>query len=274
MIKFEKVSMTFPEWELKEISFEIKKGSFTSILGPSGSGKTSILRIISGLEEHEGLVYLNEENVTNLNANERNIGFVFQNNSLFTHLNVFENIAFPLKIKKEKNIKERVLKTLKLINLTGFEKRNVNELSGGEQKRVAIGRALSFNPSILLLDEPLNGLDSSLKEKMKLFLKELQETLNITTVMVTHDVDEAFYLSDKIIVLNKGEKMQDDKPENIFLKPKNAFVKSFVSDYELIKGKVKTINGKQFIQGSFLIPVKKGEKEFFINIKKTNYKPV
>ena len=275
MIRLENVSLAFPEWRIEKISFEVKKGSFASVVGPSGCGKTTLLRIIAGLlQEDKGNVFFEGKNVSGLPPEKRNVGFVFQNNSLFTHLNVFENIAFGLRMRKEEYVTEKVLKTLELVNLKGFETRAVGGLSGGEQKRVALGRAISFNPALLLLDEPLNGMDASLKEKMKVFLKELQEKTGITTVMVTHDIDEAFFLSDKIIVLNNGQKMQEDSPENIFLKPKNSFVKKFVSDYELIEAQKKTINGKNFIQGKFLFPAKKDGKRFFLSFKKTNYKAV
>ncbi len=272
-IRLEKLKLVFENfWEMN-FSLKIKDGCFTSIVGPSGCGKTTLLRIISGLQEiEEGKIFFGEKEVTKVPAEKRNAGFVFQGDALFTHLNVFENIAFGLKMKKQKNIKEKVLKALELVHLNGFEKRRVTKLSGGEKRRVAIARAIAFEPDLLLLDEPLSGLDAKLKEKMKVFLKELSEKTGLTIIMVTHDIDEAFFLSDRIVVMDKGKKMQEGKPEEIFLKPKNDFVKNFVSDYVLVEGKQKNLHGKNFIEGKFLLPVKKTGKKALINFKKTNYK--
>jgi len=175
---------------------------------------------------------------------------------------------------KKEEIEKKVLEALELVHLNGFEKRNVNNLSGGEKRRTAIARAIAFKPDLLLLDEPLNGLDAKLKEKMKVFLKELCEKTKLTTIMVSHDIDEAFFLSDKIIVMNSGKIEQQGKPEEIFLHPKNAFVKDFVSDYILVEGKKKSVNGKDFVEAKFLLPAKKGKGKAFINFKKTNYKMV
>ncbi|PJA19398.1 MAG: polyamine ABC transporter ATP-binding protein, partial [Candidatus Diapherotrites archaeon CG_4_10_14_0_2_um_filter_31_5] len=204
---------------------------------------------------------------------KRNTGLVFQNDTLFSHLNVFDNIGFGLKMRKKskKEIEKKVLNALELVHLQGFENREVNNLSGGEKRRTAIARAISFEPELLLLDEPLNGLDAKLKEKMKLFLKELSEKTSLTVLMVTHDIDEAFFLSDKIVVMNNGRVEQEGKPEEIFLNPINAFVKNFVSDYVLIEGKPRIVNGKKMIEGKFLLPAK-GKGKALINFKKTNYK--
>ena len=272
-VKLKKIKLSFEKfWEM-DFSLKIKDGCFTSIVGPSGCGKTTLLRIISGLQEvKEGKIFFGEKEVTKVPAEKRNTGFVFQGDALFTHLNVFENIAFGLKMRKQKNIEEKVLKALELVHLKGFEKRKVDKLSGGEKRRTAIARAIAFEPDLLLLDEPLNGLDANLKEKMKKFLKELGEKTGLTIIMVTHDIDEAFFLSDRIVVMDKGKKMQEGKPEEIFLKPENDFVKNFVSDYVLIEGKQKNLRGKNFIEGKFLLPVKKTGKKALINFKKTNYK--
>ena len=271
-LKLEKISISYSDWEMENLSFFVKSGSFTSIVGPSGSGKTTLLRLIAGIEkQEEGKIFFGKKEVTLKPAEERNIGFVFQNDSLFSHLNVYENIAFGLKIKKEKNIFEKVKDTLAIVQLTGFEKRKVTELSGGEKKRVAIARALAFNPSILLLDEPLNGLDAKLKETMKVFLKKLQKKINLTMVMVTHDIDEAFFLSDSIIVMNNGKIEQKGNPIEIFSNPKSLFVKKFVSDYTLVEAKKKTKNGKTFFEGKFVVNAKSKGK-MFVNFKKSNYK--
>lgn len=271
-VSIEKISVLFKDWEMKNFSLKIEKG-FTSIVGPSGCGKTTLLRVLSGLQEtKQGKVFFNENDVTQLPPEERNVGVVFQGESLFSHLNVFENVAFGLKMKKHKNINQKVSKALLLVHLPGFEKRKVTNLSGGEKKRVSIARAIAYNPDLLLLDEPLNGLDAPLKEKMKLFLKELTEKTGLTTIMVTHDIDEAFYLSDEIAVMDNGRISQIGSPVQIFLKPKNSFVKNFISDYTLIKAKQKIVKGKSFIEGKFLLPVKTGSGKAFVNFKKTNYR--
>lgn len=273
-VRLEGIKVVFPELEI-DFSAEITSGSFTSIVGPSGCGKTTLLKTISGLLEAEtGRIFFGEKEVTIIPAEKRNTGFVFQGDALFSHLNVFDNIAFGLRMRKEKNIEEKVLKALELVHLKGFEKRNVNNLSGGEKRRTAIARAVAFKPDLLLLDEPLNGLDAKLKEKMKVFLKELSEKTKLTIIMVSHDIDEAFFLSDKIIVMNSGKVEQAGKPEEIFLQPENEFVRDFVSDYILVEGKKKSVNGKDFIEGKFLLPAKKGKGKAFINFKKTNYKMV
>lgn len=271
-VSIEKISVIFKDWKMKNFSLKIEKG-FTSIVGPSGCGKTTLLRVLSGLQQTEqGEVFFNNEEVTFLPPEERNIGVVFQGDSLFSHLNVYENVAFGLKMKKHQNVKQKVFKALSLVHLPGFEKRKVTNLSGGEKKRVAIARAIAYDPDLLLLDEPLNGLDAPLKEKMKLFLKELTEKTGLTTIMVTHDIDEAFYLSDEIAVMDSGKISQIGSPIQIFSKPKNAFVKNFISDYILVKGKQKTVKGKKFVEGKFLLPVKKGSGNVFVNFKKTNYR--
>jgi len=258
-----------------EFSLKVNSGSFTSVVGPSGSGKTTLLKMICGLTKVErGRIFFGKKEVTEIPPEKRNIGFVFQGDSLFSHLSVFDNVAFGLKMKKERKevIEKKVLQALKLVHLEGFQKREVNNLSGGEKRRTAIARAIAFNPDLLLLDEPLNGLDANLKEKMKVFLKELSEKTNLTIIMVSHDIDEAFYLSDKIVVMNNGRKEQEDSPEKIFLQPKNDFVKNFVSDYILVEGKERIVNGRKMIEGKFLLPAKKGKGKAFINFKKTNYK--
>ncbi|PIN98532.1 MAG: ABC transporter ATP-binding protein [Candidatus Diapherotrites archaeon CG10_big_fil_rev_8_21_14_0_10_31_34] len=272
-VKIEKIEKSFPELKI-DFSLEVESGSFTSIVGPSGCGKTTLLKLISGLLETEkGKIFFGEKEVTKIPPEKRNTGLVFQNDTLFSHLNVFDNIGFGLKMRKKskKEIEKKVLNALELVHLQGFENREVNNLSGGEKRRTAIARAISFEPDLLLLDEPLNGLDAKLKEKMKLFLKELSEKTSLTVLMVTHDIDEAFFLSDKIVVMNNGRVEQEGKPEEIFLNPINAFVKNFVSDYVLIEGKPRIVNGKKMIEGKFLLPAK-GKGKALINFKKTNYK--
>lgn len=228
---------------LKNINMAIKQGEFFTFLGPSGCGKTTLLRIIAGFTKPEkGEVFLNDKNITSLPAEKRNIGMVFQNYALFPFMNVFDNIAYGLKIEKisKKDIKKRVEKYLDLVNLNGYENRPVSKLSGGEQQRVALARSLVMEPQILLLDEPLSNLDARLRDKMRYELKEIQSKLGITTVFVTHDQTEALTMSDRIAVFNHGECIQIGTPNDIYLKPNNTFVANFIGETNLFKAKFKS----------------------------------
>lgn len=226
---------------LKNFDFKVKKDEFLTILGPSGCGKTTILRLIGGFEEpDEGQILFNGEDITNKEAYERKINTVFQKYALFPHMNVFDNIAFGLKIKKmDKNlIKEKVKEVLKLVNLVGFENREIESLSGGQQQRIAIARALVNEPEVLLLDEPLGALDLKLRQAMQIELKRIQKSVGITFIYVTHDQEEALSMSDTVVVLNNGEIQQMDSPINIYNEPKNAFVADFIGESNIIKAKM------------------------------------
>ena len=226
---------------LKNFDFKVKKDEFLTILGPSGCGKTTILRLIGGFEEpDEGQILFNGEDITNKEAYERRINTVFQKYALFPHMNVFDNIAFGLKIKKmDKNlIKEKVKEVLKLVNLAGFENREIESLSGGQQQRIAIARALVNEPEVLLLDEPLGALDLKLRQAMQIELKRIQKSVGITFIYVTHDQEEALSMSDTVVVLNNGEIQQMDSPINIYNEPKNAFVADFIGESNIIKAKM------------------------------------
>ncbi|WP_163468196.1 ABC transporter ATP-binding protein [Fusobacterium sp. IOR10] len=216
---------------LKNISFQIKKGEFICFLGPSGCGKTTLLRAISGLENiNSGKIFLNGEDITKEHPSKRNLAIVFQSYALFPNMTVEENIAFGLKNKKIQNhiIHKKIDEALKMVGLRGSEKKYSTELSGGQQQRVAIARALAFSPDILLLDEPLSALDAKVREKLRNDVKNLQKKLGITTIMVTHDQEEALALGDRILVMNSGNLVQIGTPEEIYNHPKNDFVATFI----------------------------------------------
>jgi len=230
---------------IKNMSLTINKGEFLTLLGPSGCGKTTTLRIIAGFETPtSGSVLLEGNHVENKQPNERNVNTVFQNYALFPHMNVFDNIAYALKIRKvnKAEIKKRVLEMLSLVQLDGYEKRKTDQLSGGQKQRVAIGRALINNPKILLLDEPLGALDLKLRKQMQVELKRLQKKLQITFVYVTHDQEEALNMSDRIAVMNEGIIEQLGTPEDIYERPATKFVAGFIGESNLINTKIKKID--------------------------------
>ncbi len=217
---------------LNNINFHCEN-ELISLLGPSGCGKTTCLRIIAGFESADsGKILLNGKDITDIPPNKRNIGMVFQNYALFPHLTVYENIAYGLKVRKLKNneIKEKIKNVLNIVNLEGFENYSINDLSGGMQQRVAVARALVIEPELLLLDEPLSNLDAKLRVKMRLELKKLQKQLDIPTIYVTHDQEEALAISDRIGVLNKGVIEQIDIPKKIYNYPKTDFIANFIGN--------------------------------------------
>lgn len=225
------------EYIFEELNISFKEGKFYTLLGPSGCGKTTILNIIAGFKQvSEGKIYLGGKDVTKLEANERMVNTVFQNYALFPHLNVYENIAFGLRLKKKKEteIATLVNEYLNLVNLNGYQNRNIDELSGGQKQRVAIARALVNEPKVLLLDEPLSALDLKLRTEMQYVLKEIQQRLKITFIFVTHDQEEALALSDYIYVMNKGRVEQLGKPKEIYDEPNNRFVADFIGESNII----------------------------------------
>ena len=242
VIELENVTKSFGDNViLRDFDFKVKKDEFLTILGPSGCGKTTILRLIGGFEEpDEGKILFNGEDITNKEPYERKINTVFQKYALFPHMNVYNNIAFGLNIKKmdKKIIKEKVKEVLKLVNLVGFENREIESLSGGQQQRIAIARALVNEPEVLLLDEPLGALDLKLRQAMQIELKRIQKSVGITFIYVTHDQEEALSMSDTVVVLNNGEIQQMDSPLNIYNEPKNAFVADFIGESNIIKAKM------------------------------------
>ena len=226
---------------LKSIDMELEKGKFYTLLGPSGCGKTTILRIIAGFTDAtSGEVLLDGQKVTEIPANKRKVNTVFQDYALFPHMNVYENIAFGLSVKgiDKKIINQEVKEVLKLVQLEGYESRDINEMSGGQKQRVAIARALVNQPEVLLLDEPLSALDLKLRTDMQYELRELQERLGITFVFVTHDQEEALALSDWIFVMDRGEIVQSGTPVDIYDEPINRYVADFIGESNIIKAKM------------------------------------
>ncbi|WP_019132372.1 ABC transporter ATP-binding protein [Peptoniphilus obesi] len=222
---------------LNNFNLKVKKNEFLTLLGPSGCGKTTILRIIAGFEHpDQGKIIFDGKDITNQEPYDRKINTVFQKYALFPHLNVFDNIAFGLKIKKvnKKIIKEKVEEVLRIVSLSGFENREIDSLSGGQQQRVAIARALVNEPELILFDEPLGALDLKLRQVMQIELKKIQKKVKSTFIYVTHDQEEALSMSDTIVVMNNGEIQQLGKPIDIYNEPKNAFVANFIGESNII----------------------------------------
>ena len=224
---------------LDNINLYVRKNEFLTLLGPSGCGKTTTLRIIGGFEEPtEGRVIFENKDITKLPPYQRKINTVFQKYALFPHMDVYDNIAFGLKIKKTPAdvIDKKVKEMLRLVDLEGFEHREIDSLSGGQQQRIAIARALVNEPEVLLLDEPLGALDLKLRKEMQIELKNMQKRLGITFIYVTHDQEEALTMSDTIAVMNKGKIQQIGTPIDIYNEPKNAFVAKFIGESNIIDG--------------------------------------
>lgn len=224
---------------VEDFNLNIKRGEFVTFLGPSGCGKTTTLRMIAGFElPSSGKILLNGGDISNLPPNERPINTVFQRYALFPHLNIYDNVAFGLKLKKlpKQEIIKRVQRVLEMVDLAGFEHRKVSTLSGGQQQRIAIARALVNEPDILLLDEPLGALDLKMRQEMQLELKEMHDRLGITFIYVTHDQEEALTMSDKIVVMSEGRIQQVGTPEEIYNEPQNAFVADFIGESNIYNG--------------------------------------
>jgi len=233
-------------YAVKDTSLDIEPGSFVTLLGPSGCGKTTTLRMIAGFESpDEGEIYLGDEPINELTPNKRDTAMVFQSYALLPHYNVFDNVAYGLKLRKvpKDEIRERVMRILDLVELTGMEGRMTNQLSGGQQQRVALARALVIEPSVLLFDEPLSNLDAKLRVSMRTEIRRIQQEVGITAIYVTHDQSEAMALSDKIIIMNKGVVAQMGTPQEIYYHPVNEFVADFIGEANFLKGKMTAKDG-------------------------------
>jgi ABC-type Fe3+/spermidine/putrescine transport system ATPase subunit len=235
MIIFQNVRKTYPEFDMS-IDFRIREGELVSILGPSGSGKTTTLRLIAGFERPDaGRIAIDDRDVTDLSPAERQIGYVFQDYTLFPHMNVAENVGYGLRIRHRPapEIRTKVRELLELVDLPGYEERNVRTLSGGERQRVAIARALAVDPVLLLLDEPFSSIDEVLRRDLRDEIVRLQKRLGITVVFVTHSRQEALAISDRVAVLKDGQIVQYETAEELYRSPQNAFVASFVGEANL-----------------------------------------
>ena len=247
-------------YAVKDTNLYIEPGSFVTLLGPSGCGKTTTLRMIAGFESpDEGEIYLGDEPINELTPNKRDTAMVFQSYALLPHYNVFDNVAYGLKLRKvpKDEIKERVTRILKLVELEGMEGRMTNQLSGGQQQRVALARALVIEPSVLLFDEPLSNLDAKLRESMRDELRSLQKRLGITSLYVTHDQSEAMAISDRVVIMKDGNIMQQGSPTEIYEQPNCRFVAQFIGKANFIEGELKGRDGEAAlveVDGS-IIPV-------------------
>ena len=241
-ISINSITKTYGDFHaLNDVNLEIKSGEFLTLLGPSGSGKTTLLMVLAGFTRPDyGSVKFGEEEVILKPPHLREIGMVFQNYALFPHMNVEENVGYPQKLRgvRKSETKHSVDEALSTVKLDGLGKRRVSELSGGQKQRVALARAIVFKPKILLMDEPLSALDKKLREEMQIELRQLHDSLNITTVYVTHDQKEALTMSDRIAVINGGQLMQLDTPNEIYRRPNNAFIADFIGESSLLSVKV------------------------------------
>ncbi|MDX6767250.1 MAG: sulfate ABC transporter ATP-binding protein [Candidatus Methylacidiphilales bacterium] len=247
-IQSKKISKTFGQFRaLESVDLEIQSGELLALLGPSGSGKTTLLRIIAGLEvpdERSGGVFFGDEDVTYKSARDRGVGFVFQHYALFRHMTVFENIAFGLNIRPaatrppKAEIRARVQRLLKLVQLDGLEKRLPNQLSGGQRQRVALARALAVEPKVLLLDEPFGALDAKVRKELRRWLRQLHEELHITSIFVTHDQEEALELADRVVIMSNGRIEQTGTPEEVYEAPANPFVFNFLGSVNTFTSRV------------------------------------
>ncbi len=247
-VKFAKVDKSYDGKVLvvKDLNLDIAEGEFITMLGPSGSGKTTCLMMLAGFETPtNGEIYLDGNPISNIPPHKRGIGMVFQNYALFPHMTVYENLAFPLRVRKipKDEIDKKVDKALSMVSLAGYESRMPGQLSGGQQQRVAVARALVFDPSVVLMDEPLGALDKNLRESMQYEIKHIHESIGVTVVYVTHDQGEALTMSNRIAVFNDGKVQQLSSPDKLYEEPVNSFVAEFIGENNTFSGQVTDISG-------------------------------
>ena len=246
-VRFDKVDKSYDGKVLvvKDLNLDIAEGEFITMLGPSGSGKTTCLMMLAGFETPtNGEIFLETNPISNIPPHKRGIGMVFQNYALFPHMTVYENLAFPLKVRKlsKDDIDKKVDKALSMVSLSGFEKRMPNQLSGGQQQRVAVARSLVFDPQLVLMDEPLGALDKNLRESMQYEIKHIHESIGVTVVYVTHDQSEALTMSSRIAVFNDGKVQQLSTPDKLYEEPVNSFVAEFIGENNTFAGEVTDIS--------------------------------
>lgn len=255
-IRLENVVKTFDTFRaVRDVSLDIESGELLALLGPSGSGKTTILRMVAGLEYSDGgRIFFGEEDATNIPVRDRGVGFVFQHYALFPHMTIHENIAFGMKVSKVKRdkvaIHARVNELLNLVKLDGLGDRFPAQISGGQRQRVALARALSVDPKVLLLDEPFGALDANVRRDLRRWLREIHNSLGITTIFVTHDQEEALDLADRVVILNQGEIVQQGTPKEVCRQPNSSFVMRFLGDANRVSGVAR--GGKVYVGGNEL----------------------
>jgi len=262
-VRFDKVDKSYDGKLLvvKDLNLDIAEGEFITMLGPSGSGKTTCLMMIAGFETPtNGEIFLDSNPISNIPPHKRGIGMVFQNYALFPHMTVFENLAFPLKVRKisKEDIGKKVDKALSMVSLSGFENRMPGQLSGGQQQRVAVARALVFDPAVVLMDEPLGALDKNLRESMQYEIKHIHENIGVTVVYVTHDQGEALTMSNRIAVFNDGKVQQLSSPDKLYEEPENSFVAKFIGENNRFDGEILDVSNG-------VCKVKIGQEEILAN---------
>ena len=246
-VEFKHVTKAYGDVQaVRDLSFIIERGKLVTLLGPSGCGKTTTLRLIAGLEmATEGSIFIGGKEVTRLSASDRDVSMVFQSYALFPHMTVMQNVSYGLTMSQHSKaeVSEKALEGLELVSLSGFGERLPSELSGGQQQRVAVARALVLEPEVLLFDEPLSNLDAKLRRRVREEIRELQQKLELTTVYVTHDQEEALAVSDTIFVMNEAVIDQEGTPQQLYEEPVNLFVADFIGDANIVKAQILKIDG-------------------------------